>query len=43
MDKMHAFEDELENFDKELATIMAPDSSGRDSIIYGISKEGSNL
>ena len=24
MDKMHAFEDELDNFDKELASIMKP-------------------
>lgn len=44
MDKMHAFEDELDDFDKELATIMGKsDTSGRDSIIYGVSKHGSNL
>ena len=44
MDKMHAFEDELDNFDKELATIMGKsDNTERDSMIYGVSKEGSNL
>ena len=44
MDKMHAFEDELDDFDKELATIMGKSkTSERDSIIYGVSKEGSDL
>ena len=44
MDKMHAFEDELEDFDKELATIMGKNSTHQhDQMIYGVSNDGSNL